>query len=180
MGSNKPKPQRAPFEENRTQTNTFGTYSIANTPEAQSFLNTPLDFGSPVNVDPGIQRRTDLRKQGVENRYGSAINFGVPAFIRDMNKARELRDIDSQGNAEMQQAEYANQVANNEMTARQTMADLERKRLLLPQILQLGGSGTSSGYNTQVVQPQPGFLANLGSGLGSGIGSALAGPFGKI
>lgn|SRR5262245_45133338 len=175
MGSNKPKPQRAPFEENRTQTNTFGTYSIANTPEAQSFLNTPLDFGSPVNVDPGIQRRTDLRKQGVENRYGSAINFGVPSLIRDMNKARELREIDSQGNAEMQQAEYANQVANNAMTAQRTMADLERKRQLLPQILQFGNTGTSSGYNTQFPQSQPGFWQNLATGAISGATGALTG-----
>jgi hypothetical protein len=87
-----------------------------------------------------------------------------------------MRDIRGQGAAEAQQAEYANQIANNQRRQALTLTELERKRQVLPQIFQTGGSGTSSGYNTQVIQPQGGgFLSSFGGGLGAGLGGAL--PF---
>jgi hypothetical protein len=171
MGNRKPEPVKTPFQQQ--QTNTFAPMSIAGTPEGQDFLKTPLDFGDPVSVDPGVQRRTDLRKQQVGNRYDSAINFGVPAFIREMNKARELREIDTQGNAEMQQAEYANQLANNERRRALTVAELGRKERVLPGIVQTGG--TSSGFNTQLTQPQPSIWNSVIGGAAQ-LGSAAL-PF---
>lgn len=169
MGSSKPKPVKAPFEQ--TQTNTFAPQSIAGTPEAQSYLNQPLDFGDPVNVDPGVARRTALAKQSAENRANSAFNFGVPRFIREANAAKEQRDIDTEGAYQMQQAEYANQLGNNQMRANKTLANLARYERLLPQILQTGGQ--SSGFNTQVVQPQPGFLQSLALNFARGAGAGL-------
>jgi hypothetical protein len=177
MGGGKAKPSPPlPFEQKQTQTNTYTPLSIAGTQEAKDFSSVPLDFGSEVSVDPGVQRRTDLRRQQVGNRYDSAINFGVPAFIREMNKARELREIDTQGNAEMQQAEYANQQANNERQRALTIAELGRKERLLPQIGQASTSGTSSGFNTQLIQPTPGPFSGFFGGLGAGIGGALQFP----
>src|SRR5262245_5345070 len=145
MPSPKPKPMQTPFQQQQQTTNTYGSYSIADTPEAQSYLNEPLDFGGPVDVDPGVGRRTDLAEQEVENRYGSDLNAGVPSFIRQMNKAKELRDVQGRGAYEAQQAQYANQTANNELKARQTLARLGRMETLLPRILQTGGSGSTSG-----------------------------------
>lgn len=173
MGSSKPKVYQLPQQQTQQQTNTFAPFSIANTPEAQNFLNTPLDFGDPVNVDPGVGRRTDLAEQEVENRYNSGLNFGVPSFIRQANQAKELRDIRGQGAYEAAQANYANQQANNALRAQKTAAELDRRRILLPQILQTGGTGSSTGYTSTLGQPQPGFLQSLAlsavGGLSNGV-----------
>jgi hypothetical protein len=176
MPSKQPKPMQTPFAQQQAQqqqqTNTYAPFSIAGTPEAQAFLSAPLDFGAETNVDPGVGRRTDLAEQEVENRYNSAFGGGVPSFIREMNRARELRGVRSQGAAEAREAEYVNQQANNQRRQAMTMAELERRRLLLPQILQTGGSstgsGSTSGYGTQIVQPQQGFWHKAGLGLISG------------
>jgi len=173
MGSSKPRPVQAPFEQKQQTTNTFAPYSIAGTPEGQAYLNAPLDFGDETNVDPGVGRRTAGREQDIENRYGSAFNSGVPSFIRQMNKAKELRDIQGQGAYEAQQAEYLNQQGNNARRQAMTMAELERRRSLLPQILQTGGSGSTSGYNTQIVQPQPGFWQRAALGAIGGLSSGV-------
>jgi len=165
MGSSKPKPVQAPYQQQQQQqqqqTNTYAPFSIANTPEAQAYLSQPLDYGSDTSVDPGVARRTSLASQAAENRANSAFNFGVPRFIREANAAKEQRDIQSQGAHEGQQAEYLNQQGNNARRAMTTNANLSRFERLLPQILQTGGSssgrGSMSGYNTQIVQPQPGF-----------------------
>lgn len=140
MPAPKPKPFKTPFE----QTNTYGTQSIADTPEAQALLDVPID------VDPGVGRRTDLAEQEAENRWDSAFMSGVPSFIREANRAKELRGIRSQGAYEAQNA----QAEKNRM-------ELARRQLLLPQILQTG----SSGFGTQIVQPQPGFLHKAGLSL---------------
>ena len=174
MGSSKPKPVAAPFQSNTQQTNTFGNYSIADTPEAQAYLNEPLDFGSDTNVDPGVGRRTDLAQQEAENRSSSALNFGVPGFIRRNNLAAEQRDIQSQGAYEAQNAQYLNQQGNNARRERMTMANLARRERLLPQILQTGGSGNTSGFNTQFPQNQPGFLQRLALGAIGGVSGGLA------
>ena len=176
MGSSKPKPVQAPFQQQQQQNqqynNTYGAYSIADSPEAQAFKNTPLDFGDATNVDPGVGRRTALAEQEVGNRYDSALSAGVPAWIRNMNRAKELRDVQGQGAYEAQQAEYLNQQGNNAMRERKSMAEAARLERLLPQILQTGGTsmgtGSSSGYNTQVTQPQPGFWQRAALGLISG------------
>lgn len=172
MPTPKPKPMRAPFEQQQQQTNTFAPMSVADTPEARSFMETPLDFGSELNVDPGVGRRTDLAEQEAGNRWDSAFMAGVPSFIREANRAKEMRGIRSQGAAEAQQAQFANQQANNALRERRTMAELERRRILLPNIMQTGGSGTSSGFGTQIVQPQPGFWHKAGLAAIGGAGSA--------
>jgi hypothetical protein len=82
---------------------------------------------------------------------------GVPAWIRNMNRQKEIRDVQGQGAYEAANAEYLNRQGNNELEARKTAANMARRERLLPQILQTGGSGSTSGYGTQIVQPQPGF-----------------------
>lgn len=262
MGSSKPKVLKTPFEQKQQQTqqqqNTFGSFSIADSPEAKDFLALPLDYGGgnyggeaykdytgeaykdytgnayegikndfKFNIDPGVGRRTDLAEQGAANRWDSALMAGVPAFLREGLKQRELRGVRGQGAAEAQQAEYTRQNAQqqadyqsslararmmdasqlnrarfrdesertraglrdaselerarmaDEATRARTMSELERRRLLLPQILQTGGSstasGSSSGFGTEIVQPQPGFWqrAALGAiGAGGQVASA--------
>lgn len=191
MGSSKPQPVKAPFEqkqqqtqqETREQTNRFGLYSPADTPEGQRFLSAPLDYGDPTNVDPGVGRRTAGYEQDAELRNNSALNFGVPRFIRQANQAKELRDIRGQGAYEAQQAEFMNQQGNNQRRGMITEANLARLQATLPQILQLGSSstgtgsssGSSSGFNTQVTQPQPGFWQRLALGVAQGAAGGLTG-----
>lgn len=195
MGSSKPKPSPPlPFQQQQQQQNTFGRFSISDSPEAEEFLGLPLDFGgsygglsTDVSIDPGVERRTDLAAQEEENRVNSAFNAGTPRFFRENMLAKNLRDIRGQGAAEAQQARYAQQMGQRNLEFQKAqlmeganrdrqMAELERRRLLLPQILQTGGSGSTSGFNTQLVQPQPGFFSSFGSGLGAGLGSALKFP----
>lgn len=172
MGTTKPQPVKTPFQQQQQQTNTYGTQSIGQTPEAQSFLSTPLDFGDPTNVDPGVGRRTDLAEEEAGNRWDSAFNAGVPSFIRQANRAKELRDIRGQGAYERQQAEFMNQQGNNARRGMVTQAELGRRERVLPQIVQTGGSGSSSGFGTQVVQPQPGFWQRAGLSLIGGASNA--------
>lgn len=127
-------------------------------PEVQAFLD------EPINVDPGVGRRTDLAEQGAENRWNSAFNSGVPKFVRDMARSSEQRKIRSQGVAEAQQAEGQNQAMR-----------LARRERLLPQIMQLGGRGTSSGFNSQLYEPRKSPLWDVLAGFAQGAGSAL--PF---
>lgn len=173
MSGSKPKPIQTPFQQQ--QANTYEYKSPSDTPEAKALLNTPLDFGSETNVDPGVGRRTDLAEQGVRNRYASAFNMGIPAWIRQINEERDVRDVQAQGAAERQQAEYLNQQGNNARRAQITAAELERRRLLIPQLVQTGGS--SNGFNTQVTPGTPGLGGSIVQGLGSVAGGALAGGF---
>ncbi len=144
MGSAKPKVVQTPFQTN------YAPQSIAQTPEAKAFLDVP------VNPDPGAGRRTDLAEQDVQNRWESAMMSGVPGWIRQANEAKELRDVQSQGVAEEQQANYAAQ-----------RTELERRRSLLPQIMQTGG------YTSQAFQ-QPSLLQSFVGGA-VGIGGAYLG-----
>jgi len=175
MGKGKPEPVKTPFQQQQQQTNTYAPMGIASTPEAQAFLGTPLDFGDEVNIDPGVGRRTDLRRQEAENRYNSAFSMGVPRILRESAQAKELRDIDSQGAGEAANAEYIKQQTNNERRRAMTLADLQRKQTVLPNIVQTGGSGTSSGFNTQVSQPQPSIWNSIIGGAAQ-VGSAAI-PF---
>ena len=124
----KPKPQQLPFENK----NTFGFQSQdPNNQFVKDYMS------APISVDPGAGRRTDLAEQGMQNRWNSAFTKGLPDLLRMQNMESEGRQIRGQGAAEMQQAQYAQQ-----------MADLERKRTLLPQMVQTG----SSGYQSQLPQ----------------------------
>jgi uncharacterized membrane protein YqiK len=218
MGGSKPKVYQLPEQRQQQQTESFTSayapVSIAGTPEAKAFLDVPLDFGgggysgeaykgikTDFNLDPGVGRRTDLAEQEAANRWNSAFMSGIPAWVREQQRAKETRDIRSQGAAEAQQAEYGKQqaeyaaslaraqmadaaerakaeMANNAAAAR-TQAELERRRLLLPAVVQTGGTstgtGSSSGYTSTLSQPQPGFLQSLGMGFGAGLGQRL--PF---
>lgn len=164
MPAPKPKPFKTPFE----QKNTYGPQSIAPTDEARYFLETPMDFGDPVDVDPGVGRRTDLAEEEATNRWNSAFNAGVPNFIREANMAKELRGIRSQGAYEAQQARYMNQQANNAMRERKTMAELGKRERILPQLFQTG----SSGFGTQIVTPPPSFWHQAGLKLIGGAADA--------
>ncbi len=183
MGSSSPKPVKAPFEQQQQQTqqqtNTYAPFSVAGTPEGQAFQNAPLDFGDETDVDPGVGQRTRLAEQEVGNRYNSAFMGGVPAYIRQGNQARELREVGAQGAYEAQQAKYLNQQGNNQRRGMVTQANLGRLQTLLPQYLQTGGastgSGSSSGFNTQVVQPQPGFWQRAALGAIQGASGAATG-----
>jgi hypothetical protein len=193
MGGSKPKPVQTPFQNQQAQTNTYGRVSIADSPEAKEFMSLPLNFGGSygdlntnVEIDPGVGRRTDLAEQEAENRYNSVFNSNVPRFFREANQAKELREIRSQGAAEAQQAKYAQQQAQRGLEFQKAqlveganrdrvMAELERRRLLLPNIVQTGGSGSSSGYNTQIMPGQQGWFGSLLQGAGSAIGGLAAG-----
>lgn len=212
MGGSKPKVVQLPEQKQQTQTNTFGQFSIADSPEAQSFLSTPLNFGggnyggdaykdikTDFDIDPGVGRRTDLAEQGAQNRWNSAFMGGIPQEYRQLQRDSEQRQIRGQGAAEAQQAQYGRQqlqnqasvtqaqmrdqgelaranMANN-VAAQQTAAELERRRLLLPQILQTGGTGSSSGYSSQVQPGQQGIFGSLLQGAGSAVGGLAAGGF---
>lgn len=179
MGGSKPQPIKTPFQEAREQSNTYGTISIADSPEAQALLDVPLDFGGDgdFEVDPGVGRRTDLAEQETRNRWDSAFMGGVPREYRTMLRDAELRQVRGQGAAEAQQAEYTRKQAENQAktqaATQKTLTDLERKRQLLPNVVQTGGSSTGSGFGTQVSQPQPGFLSSFAQGLGGGIIGAI-------
>lgn len=134
------------------QENTYAPQSIANTPEAQAFLDVPID------VDPGVGRRTDLAEQEAENRANSVFGGGVPDFFRQQALAKEKRGIRSQGAYEAQQAQFG-----------RNQLELGRRERLLPQILGVG----QSGYNTQIVQPQPGFWHKAGLTAIGGLSSGL-------
>lgn len=208
MGSSKPKPVQTPFKEERQQNNTFGTFSIADTDEAKDFYGLPLDYGggnyggeaykdipTEFDIDPGVGRRGDLEEQEIGNQYNSAFSAGVPSWIRNMNRARDLSESRGRTAAARQQAEYgAQQLRSNALTerarmrdaselaranmldtaaTRRTEAELARRERLLPHILQTGGSSNASGFGTTVVQPQPGFWQRLALTAASGASSAL-------
>lgn len=153
MPSPKPKPMKTPFQ----QTNTYAPQSISGTPEAQAFLDVPID------VDPGVGRRTDLAEQEAENRWDSAFMSGVPSFIRERNRASEIRGIRSQGAADARSAQFD-----------KNRLELMRRQALLPNILQTG----SSGFGTQIVQPEPGFLHKAGLAAIGGLSSGFRYGFG--
>lgn len=181
--SSSPKPVKAPFQQQQqqqqTQQNTYGLVSLSDTPEARALLETPLDFGDDVGIDPGVGRRTDLAEQDLRNRWDSAFNAGIPREYRTMLRDSEIRKVRSQGAAEAQDAEFRRKQLSNQTRTAKTLAELERRRQLMPTLVSTGGSGTSSGtssgFNTQVTQPQGGFLQSFGQGLGAGLGGAL--PF---
>lgn len=161
----KPKPtvsQNLPFSSNSTQTtaNTYGTAGISDTPEAKEYLAQADAF----NVDPGVGRRSDLQEQEVENQYNNAFAQGVPSFIRMRQRDAALRGVRSDAAAAQQQAEYTRQGVR-----------LGARERLLPQIVQTGSTGTSntSGYNTQLIQPQSGGLLNTVVGGGLGVAAAF-------
>lgn len=182
MGAPKPKATKAPFEQRSDQTTTsnqigtnesenrFAPVSIADTPEAQAYLN------YDVGIDPGVGRRADLAEQELSNQYNSAFAQGIPEFIRMRQQDAGLRGIRSDAAAERQQAEFLKK-----------QFELGRLERLLPQILQTGQTqrgqttggqtqtGTSSGFNTQVMPGQPGAFSQFLGGLGQGLGGAL--PF---
>lgn len=147
MPSPKPKPIKTPFQ----QTNAFTPQSIAGTPEAREYLDVPVD------VDPGVAQRTDNARQEVEDRWNSSFNAGTPGFVRDLAMGKEMRDVNARGAQESQQANYMTNALK-----------LQRRERLLPQILQTG----SSGFGTQVVQPEPGFWHKAGLSLIGGAANA--------
>jgi hypothetical protein len=185
----------------------------AGSPGVDDFLKTPLNFGDPnayggeaykdipteFNIDPGVGRRTDLAEQEVGNRWNSAFMSGVPAYIREANRAKELRGVQAQGAGERQQAEYGRQQLQNQalttraqmrdqgelaranignsIAGQTTAAELERRRQLLPQLVQTGGNSSGSGYNTQIQPGQQGWFGSLLQGAGSAIGGLGAGGY---
>lgn len=165
--SSKPKPIQTPFRSDSTQSGTqttenrYGFVDLPDTPDVQAFRD------SPVDVDPGVGRRGDLRLQESENRWNSAFTSGLPMHLRMQQRAAERRDIEGQNAAEAQQAVYA-----------RNQQDLQKRAMLLPRFVQTGGTSTedsrssSSGYGAQLDQ-RPGAFSSFLGGLGSGIGSFI-------
>jgi hypothetical protein len=142
----KAKPTQLPFDNKNT-------YGFMSQDPNNQFVKDYM--AAPIEVDPGAGRRTDLAEQGMQNRWNSAFTGDIPQLLKMRNQESERRQIQGQGAAEMQQATYAQQ-----------MADLERKRSLLPQMVQTG----SSGYQSQLPQSS-GFWNSLISG-GSTVAAA--------
>src|SRR5262245_61402591 len=145
MGSSKPKPIQAPFQQQQNQQNTYGRFSIADSPEAQEFLGLPVNYGSTegygdaykdysgnaykdikddfkFNIDPGVGRRTDLAEQSFLNQSNSAFNAGMPREYRQLLRDSGLRNIRSQGAAEAQQAEFTRQNAQQQADYQSSLA----------------------------------------------------------
>lgn len=142
----KAKPTQLPFENKNT-------YGFMSQDPNNQFVKDYM--AAPIEVDPGAGRRTDLAEQGMQNRWNSAFTGDIPQLLKMRNQESEGRAIRGQGAAEMQQATYAQQ-----------MADLERKRSLLPQMVQTG----SSGYQSQM--PQSSGFWNSVIGGGSTVAAA--------
>ncbi len=182
MGSSKPKVVKTPFEQNQTQTqqqtNTYGTQSVADTPEGQAFSNIDLDYGSPMDVDPGVGRRTALAEERAGYESENAFNAGIPREYRQMLRDSTIRNIRGQGAYEGQNARFLNQQGNNAMRGQRTNAALARAERLLPQIVGTGsastGTGSMSGYNSQLYTPQPGFWQRAALGAIQGAGSTIS------
>lgn len=149
MGAPKPKQYKQPFESNAK----YGYMSQdPNNPYVKAYMNTPIE------TDPGVGRRSDLAEQEMENRYNSAFAGGIPEQIRQQNLDAGKRALRSEQAAESQAAEYQkNQLA------------LQRNASLLPSLVQTG----TSGYNTQLGPPQPGFLSSLLGGAGAAFGGFI-------
>lgn len=158
MGGGKPKVYNLPFQQQ--QTASYGPVGYGSGPEVQAFLD------EPINVDPGVGRRTDLAEQEASNYWDSAFQSGVPKWIRDTQRQSQQRQIRSQGAYESQQAESQNAALR-----------LARRERLLPQIMQLGGA--SSGYNSQLYEPRRSPLWDVLQGFATGAGSALTGGIGR-
>jgi hypothetical protein len=138
--SSKPSPIKTPYENK----NEFGYQSQdPNNPYVKAVMD------SPTQVDPGVARRTDLAEQESENRWNNAFTSGLPMHVRMQMQGAEQRQIQAQGAAESQQAEYE-----------RNQQELQKRALLLPQLVQTG----SSGYNSQI----PGSNGTAGSAIAAG------------
>ena len=159
-----PKPQKMPSESTSdssgSTTNTYGFMSQdANNPFVKAYMD------APINVDPGAAQRTDLAEQSAQHRWGGGFGGGVPELLRMRNQGAEQQQIAAQGAHDQQSANYA-----------QSMADLQRKQNLLPQLVQTGGTqqgqSKTTGYTSQF-GPQNGFLSSLAGGAGAALGGFL-------
>lgn len=168
MPSKKPTAMQTPFESNQTQNTTgetdteLGSYSIADTPEAQAYLNSPID------IDRGVDEAADLDRQRISNGYNNAFMGGVPGLFR--NQA-ENADINASNRSYGYRRQAAERQRNDQMA--------ERRKTLLPQTYQRRtkttgtSTGKSSGFNSQIVQPQSGGLLNTVVGGGLGVVAAF-------
>lgn len=161
MGAPKPTSTKSPFqnESSSTQTNTYGYMSQD---PSNSWVKAYTDV--PIDVDPGVGRRSDLAEQEMENRWNSGFASGIPAHVRMMNVDAAKRALRSEAAAQAQQAEYA-----------KNALALNRAGSLLPQMVQTGGTqtGQQSGYQTQVMPGQPGFMSSFLGGLGGALGGFI-------
>lgn len=148
MGSQKPQAVQTPHKNDTTMT--YSPISIAGTPEAKAYMD--YDIG----IDPGVGRRGALRSQETSQRWDSAFMSGVPPELRERLKASELRSDQAQMTAEEQQAEYVRK-----------MTELEKKRTMLPAIMQT--SGSSQGFGTQVATPGPNPWVMGAASIGSAL-----------
>ena len=148
MSGPKPQAVKTPYEGNTTMT--YSPVSISQTPEAKALMEMDLD------IDPGVGRRGALRAQETAQRWDSAFMDGVPQEVRERNKQSQLREDSSQTMAEQQQAEYARK-----------MMDMERRKWMLPAVMQTSGSTTGFGSEVATAGPSP-----WASAVGM-VGSAL-------
>lgn len=163
----KPKPdiQQTPYEGYQdsvgTQEDTYDLFSIANTPEAQAYLN------SPVDVDRGIDQAADLNREGIENSYNNAFMAGIPALFRNTAKNADINAMNQNYGYQKQAAERSK---NEQMAA--------RRERLLPMFQRTKskttGYGHNKGYGTQILPPSSGGLLNTAIQGAATVGAAFA------
>ena len=155
MGSSSPKAMQTPYSGNSTstQTNTYGYSSQDPTnPYVRAYQDTPVD------VDPGVQRRADLAEQQMENEWNSAFNSAIPQTVRQQNIDAGRRSLRAEAADQAQAAEY-----------QKNSLQMQKNALLLPTLTNTGGTsvGSQSGFNTQLAQPGQSPWAGILSGAAS-------------
>ena len=153
MGS-KTKAVQAPFQQNTT--NTYAEWAPSNTPDIQAARDAPA---MPESLAPALQAQFDRAKQRSSDRWGSAYNQNIPNVTRNAMQGREERDATADYGSALGESAY--QANNNNFARRMALAEMTMGRPL-----QTGGS--SSGYNTQLMQ-QPSIWGSI---LGGAAGIA--------
>lgn len=157
MGS-KTKAVQTPFQ--NTTTNTFTEWTPSNTPDIQAARESPA---VPETLAPALQAQFDRAQQRSADRWGSAYNQNIPAVTRNAMLGRENRDYQADYGAALGQSAYD---ANNANFARK----MGIAEMTMGRPLQTGG--TSSGYNTQVMQT-PSIWGSIIGGAANVGGAAI-------
>lgn len=148
-----------------------------------AFMGGVPSFIRQANQDKALR---DVRSQGAaeaqqaqyQNQQARNAALTTKAQLQDqseLNKANLLNSSDLARAQLLDQSEQARANMGNQQATQQTLADLQRRQLLLPQLVQTGGN--QSGYNTQIMPGQQGIFGQLLQGAGSAVGGLAAGGF---
>jgi hypothetical protein len=128
------------------------------TPDIQAFRAFSPDTKM---LSSTVGKRFDDRRRQIRDDYGAY--SGIPSQVaRNAMRDEALADVDEAEGLALAEGDERTKALEMEKLA--TLAPLTRKT-------------KSSGFNTQIIQPQqqPGFLSSFGQGFGAGLGGAL--PF---